>query len=156
MMAEISEDMEKKVQEILDNERWRGYVGGKVEGALNVLYALDLSKEKRLELLSKAAGLCHMTAEELLEPREIEDRIYKNESLSDEEKGALDALMSNETMKDETVMDHPRQTLAFISSFGGEKFIEECLPQVDIWIENGEEVSMRRVRDWLIDKYDLF
>lgn len=155
-MAEISEDFEKKVQKILDDERWRGYVGGKVEGALNVLYALDLSKEKRLELLSKAAGLCHMNAEELLEPREIEDRIYKNESLSDEEKGALDALMSNESMKDETVMDHPRQTLAFISSFGGEKFIEECLPQVDIWIENGEEVSMRRIRDLLIEKYDLF
>lgn len=97
-----------------------------------------------------------MTAEEFLEPREIEYRIYKNENLSDEEKGSLDTLTSNETMKDETAMDHPRQTLAFISSFGGEKFNEECLPQVDIWVENGEEVSMRRVRDLLIERYDLF
>ena len=155
-MAEISEDMKKEVQDILDRERWQGYVSGKVEGALNVLYALDLTKEKRLEILSKAVGLSHMTAEEFLEPREIEYRIYKNGNLSDEEKGSLDALMSNETMKDETVMDHPGQTLAFISSFGGEKFIEECLPQVDIWVENGEEVSMRRIRDLLIDRYDLF
>ena len=155
-MAEISEEMKKEIQDILDRERWQGYVSGKVEGALNVLYSIDLSKEKRLELLSEAVGLSHATAEGFLEPREIEDRIYKNEILSDEDKGALDALMSNETMKDETVMDHPRQTLAFISSFGGEKFIEECLPQVDIWIENGEEVSMRRIRDLLIDKYDLF
>ena len=153
---DISEDIKKEVQEILDRERWQGYVGGKVEGALNVLYAIDLCKEKRLELLSEAVGLSRATAEEFLEPREIEDRIYKNENLSDEDKGALDALMSNETMKDETVMDHPRQTLSFISSFGGEKFIEECLPQVDIWVKNGEEVSMRRVRDLLIEKYDLF
>ena len=153
---EISEDIKKEVQDILDRERWQGYVSGKVEGALNVLYAIDLSKEKRLELLSEAVGLSRATAEEFLEPREIEDRIYKNENLSDEDKGALDALMSNKTMKDETVMDHPRQTLSFISSFGGEKFIEECLPQVDIWVKNGEEVSMRRVRDLLIEKYDLF
>ena len=153
---EISEDIKKEVQDILDRERWQGYVSGKVEGALNVLYAIDLSKEKRLELLSEAVGLSRATAEEFLEPREIEDRIYKNENLSDEDKGALDALMSNKTMKDETVMDHPRQTLSFISSFGGEKFIEECLPQVDIWVKNGEEVSMRRGRDLLIEKYDLF
>ncbi len=156
MMAEISENMKKEIQKILDRERWQGYVNGKVEGALNVLYALELSTEKRLELLSEAVGLSHMTAEEFLEPREIKERIYKNKNLSAEDKRALDALMANETMKDESVMDHPRQTLSFISSFGGEKFIEECLPQVDIWIENGEKVSMRRVRDWLIDKYDLF
>lgn len=153
---EISEEIKKEVQDILDRERWQGYVGGKVEGALNVLYAMDLSKEQRLELLSNAVGLSEATATGFLEPREIEERIYKNESLSIEDKDALSALMSNETMKDETVIDHPKQTLSFISAFGGEKFIEECLPQVDIWIENGEDVSMRRVRDWLIDKYDLF
>lgn len=153
---EISEDIKKEVQDILDRERWQGYVDGKVEGALNVLYALDLDKEKRLELLSNAVGLSKATATGFLEPREIEERIYKNEDLSDEDKDALSALMSNETMKDEAVMDHPKQTLSFISAFGGEKFIHECLPQVDIWIENGENVSMRRVRDLLIDKYDLF
>ena len=155
-MAEISEKMKKEIQDILDRERWQGFVSGKVEGALNVLYSLDLSKEKRLELLSEALGLSQTTALEFLEPREIKYRIYKNENLSGEDKDALNALMSNETMKDETVMDHPRQTLAFISSFGEENFIKECLPQVDIWVENGEDVSMRRVRDLLIDKYDLF
>ena len=69
-MAEISEDMKKEVQDILDRERWQGYVSGKVEGALNVLYALDLTKEKRLEILSKAVGLSHTTAAEFLESRE--------------------------------------------------------------------------------------
>ena len=155
-MAKISEDMKKEIKDILERERWQGYVSGKVEGALNVLYELDLSKDKRIELLSKAVGLSHMTAEEFLEQREIEYRIYKNDYLSDEEKRELNALMLNETMKDETVMDHPRQTLAFISSFGGGKIIEKCLPQIDIWGENGEKVSMSRVRNLLIDKYDLF
>ena len=82
---EISEDIKKEVQDILARERWQGYVSGKAEGALNVLYAIDLSKEKRLELLSEAVGLSRATAEEFLEPREIEDRIYKNENLSDED-----------------------------------------------------------------------
>ena len=93
---EISEEIKKEVQDILDRERWQGYVGGKVEGALNVLYAMDLSKEQRLELLSNAVGLSEATATGFLEPREIEERIYKNESLSIEDKDALSALMSKE------------------------------------------------------------
>lgn len=114
-MAEITEELKKEVQDILDREKWQGYVSGKVEGALNVLYALDLSKEKRLELLSDAAGLSRTTAEDFLGPREIEERIYKNENLSDEDKGELDALMSNDALKDETVIDNPRQTLSFLA-----------------------------------------
>ena len=34
-MAETREELENKVQTILDRERWQGYVGGKIEGALN-------------------------------------------------------------------------------------------------------------------------
>ncbi len=64
--------------------------------------------------------------------------------------------MFNETMKNEKVLDHTKETLELISAFSGyERFIEECLPQVKIWIKNGEDVSMKRVRDWLIAKYDL-
>ncbi|MBR1853708.1 MAG: hypothetical protein IJ794_11315 [Lachnospiraceae bacterium] len=155
-MAEISEEYKKKAQDILDRERWQGYISGKVEGALNVLYVLDLDKEKRIEILSEAIGLCRQTAMDFLEAREIEYRIYKNENFTNDEKTALAELMSNETMKDESAMDHPKQTLAFISKLGGNRFIEECLPQVDKWIENGEEVSMYRIRNWLIDKYELF
>ncbi len=84
----------------------------------------------------------------------MEGEKWKN--LSDKEKHELSALLSNEAMNDETVMRHPKQTLAFIAKVGGEKFIEESLPQVDIWVENGEDVSMKRVKDWLIDKYELF
>ena len=154
-MAEISEEFKKEIQEILDRERWQGYVSGKVDGALNVLYALDLDKEKRLDLLSQAVGISRATAMDFLEPREIKDRIYKNEHLTNNDKDALSSLMSNDTMNDETVMTHPKRTLSLIASLGGEKFIEECIPQVDVWIENGEKVSMRKVKDWLIDKYDL-
>ncbi len=155
-MLEITGELKNEVQEILDRERWQGYIDGKVEGALNILYALDLDKEKRIELLSEAVGLSNITATEFLEPREIKERIYKNKNLSRDDKEALLALMSNEAMKNEKVLDHPKETLSFISAIAGEKFIEECIPQVDIWIDNGEEVSMRRVRDWLIEKYDLF
>ena len=155
-MSKKESDLKKEVEEILEVERWQGYASGKVEGALNVLYALDLDKEKRLELLKKAVGLCTASATNFLEPREIKERIYKNKKLSIEDKHALDALMFNETMKDEKVLDHPKETLELISAFGGcERFIEECLPQVNLWVKNGEDVSMKRVRDWLIAKYDL-
>ncbi|MBE5872526.1 MAG: hypothetical protein E7294_14980 [Lachnospiraceae bacterium] len=80
-MAEIAEGLRKEVQDILDRERWQGYISGKVEGALNVLYALDLDKEKRLELLSDAVGLSETTAMGFLESRENEERKDKNESL---------------------------------------------------------------------------
>lgn len=155
-MEEIEEKFRKEIEVILDCERWKGYLDGMVEGALNVLYAMDLSKEERIKLLSKTVGLCDSTASSFLEHREIEERIWKNTELSIAEKNALISLMSNKAMMDETVMNHPKQTLKFISSFGGEKFIEECLPTVDNWVEKGEEVSMRRVRDWIIKKYDLF
>ncbi len=154
-MSKKESDIKKEVEEILKVERWQGYVSGKVEGALNVLYELDIDMEKRLELLKKAVGISNATAMDFLEPREIKERIYKDTMLSNEEKHELDALMFNETMMDEKVLDHPKQTLELISAFGGERFIEECLPQVDLWVENGETVSMRRVRDWLIAKYDL-
>ncbi len=86
---------------------------------------------------------------------DLKERIYKNERLSDGEKAALTSLLSNAALLDERAMDHPRQTILFISAFSGDNILEECLPQVDIWIGNGEKVSMRRVRDWLIEKYDL-
>lgn len=55
----------------------------------------------------------------------------------------------------EKAMDHPSEALAFISSLTDEKFIVECLPQVDILVKKGEAVSMRKVREWLISKYGL-
>ena len=158
----MPEEIQKQVEEILDKERWQGYVSGKVEGALNVLYSLDLDMEKRLELLQSAVGLSRETAEEFLKPREIKYRIYKHPDLSSDDKKALDVLMEIETMNSEKPMEHPKETLFFIARFGGdigpraEKFFSECLPQVDLWIEQGEEVSMKRVKDWIIEKYGLY
>ena len=77
-MAEIDEALRKEIKDILDREKWQGYVSGKVEGALNVLYALNLSKEERLKLLTEAVGLSYATARDFLESREIEEQILKN------------------------------------------------------------------------------
>ena len=73
-MSKEMGDAEKAMKALLDRERWQGYVSGKVEGALNVLFALDLSKEKRIELLSEAAGLSLLTATDLVENRETNDK----------------------------------------------------------------------------------
>ena len=73
-MAEISDEMKKELQDILDRARWQGYVSGKTEGALNVLYAIDLDKDKRLEILMEATGLSKSTAIDILKHREIEYR----------------------------------------------------------------------------------
>ena len=148
--------LKKKMQDILDRQRWMGFVDGKIEGALNVLYLMDLDKEKRIELLSEAVGLSSDTAAEFLKPKEIEYQILKREDLTGADKTALLSLLTNEAMMDKTVIEYPKQTLAIVSSFAGKKFVEECLPQIDIWTENGEKISMSRIRDWLIKKYGLY
>ena len=77
-MAEIDEALRKEIKDILDREKWQGYVSGRVEGVLNVLYALNLSKEERLKLLTEAVGLSYATARDFLDSREIEEQILKN------------------------------------------------------------------------------
>ena len=154
-MLEISEDIKKDIKEILDREHWRGFVSGKIEGALNVLYLMDLTFDNRLELLEKAVGISEATAKDFLEPREIEYRIFNNQELTISEKAALNKLLLNEEMLDDKVMDHPIETLKLISSMSDEPFIEKTIPKVKEWIEAGEEVSMRKIREWLIDRYDL-
>lgn len=155
-MTGVSEEFKKEIQDILDRERWQGYVAGKIEGALNVLYALDLTKDERLELLSEACGLTESTAEGFLEPREIEYRIYNKKNIAKEERDALFDLMSNDAMKDDTVLGQPDATLKLLASFADDTILETCLPQIDIWIKNGEKISLNRVREWIIKKYDLF
>lgn len=148
-MSEKSEESRKAS----DREHWQGYVSGKIEGALNVLYLMDLSFDKRLELFGEAVGLSEATAKEFLEPREIEYRIYKNQNLTIFEKAALHKLLSNEQMLDDKVMTHPIETLKLTMS--DEPFIKESIPKVQEWIEAGEEVSMLRIHEWLIDRYNL-
>lgn len=153
---ETLEELEEQAQKALDHERWLGYVDGKVEGALNVLYDLDLDREKRLDLLARAVGLSRATATDMLRPREIEDRIYKHPNLTNAEKEELLDLMDNEAMLEEKELDHPVETLRLISKMGGGKYIDECIPQVKAWVKSGEGVSMLRVREWIIEKYQLW
>lgn len=65
----IDENIKEQVEKILEKERWAARVSGKVDGALNVLFLLDLSKERRIELLSQALGLSTATATDFVEDR---------------------------------------------------------------------------------------
>lgn len=154
-MAARTKDKKKQFEDALEVARWQGEVSGKIDGALNVLFAIELDKEKRIELLQNAVGLSYLTASEFIEPRQIEENIYKNTKLSIEEKNNLSNLMENDTMNDDTVIDHPVEMLNFLASMNGELMIKKCIPQVKKWVKAGEEVSMRRIKDWYIEKYKL-
>lgn len=65
-MAQSEEDIRKKVDEVLRLENWRGFVNRKVTGGLAVLDVLGIEKEKRIEILAEALGLCTATATEFV------------------------------------------------------------------------------------------
>ncbi len=65
----IDESIKEQVENILERERWAARVSGKVDGALNVLFLLDISKEERISLLSRALGLSTATATDFIEDR---------------------------------------------------------------------------------------
>ena len=67
VMLDTSEALKREIQKILDRERWQGYATGKIEGALNVLYQLDLDKQQRIKLLRNAVGLSEATATGFIE-----------------------------------------------------------------------------------------
>ena len=154
-MARATGDFSKEMEKALDRAMWQGEVSGKIEGALNVLFALDLEKEKRLELLCNAVGLSSETATAFLEPRQIEENILKNEKLSPYEKNELLDLMENDALDDATVLENPVATLKRLASFARNSFLEKSISQTKKWVKNGEEVSMRRVKGWLIEEYHL-
>ena len=60
------EETGKKIDEVLQLEKWRSFVNGKVTGGLAVLEVLGIEKEKRIEGLAKALGLCTATATEFV------------------------------------------------------------------------------------------
>ena len=61
-----NEEIEKKIDEVLQLEKWRSFVNGKVTGGLAVLGVLGIEKEKRIEVLAKTLGLCTATATEFV------------------------------------------------------------------------------------------
>ena len=69
----IDESIKEQVENILERERWAARVSGKVDGALNVLFLLDISKEERISLLSRALGLSTATATDFVEDRTKDD-----------------------------------------------------------------------------------
>ena len=63
MQTGMPDEYKEKIKRILDDERWKGYVSGKVQGALTVMDILDLNdKEERIRILSDAVGLSIATA----------------------------------------------------------------------------------------------
>lgn len=153
--SKSKEEFEKAVNDMIERARWQGEVSGKVEGALNVLFALDLDKEKRIELLQDAVGLSYRTASEFIAPRQIEENIYKSKILTDDEKNSLSDLLNNKAMDNENVLDHPVEMLKFLISMSDNIMIEKCIPQVEKWLKCGEHVSLHKVKEWLIEKYQL-
>lgn len=65
-MGSSEEEVRKKVDEVLRLEKWRGFVNGKVTGGLAVLDVLGIEREKRIEVLAEALGLCTATATEFV------------------------------------------------------------------------------------------
>ena len=68
-MSLKASEMEKEIKKIIEVARWQGEAHGKIEGALNVLFDLELEKEERITLLQRAVGLSYMTASEFVESR---------------------------------------------------------------------------------------
>ncbi len=69
----VTEELQKTMDEKINIAKWQYFTGGKIEGALNVLYLLDIDRERRVELLARAIGLSHATANDFIEQREIEE-----------------------------------------------------------------------------------
>lgn len=66
IQSETSEDIEKAVDEMLRVEKWRSFVSGKMTGGLAVLEVLDIDREERISIMSKALGLSEATATTLV------------------------------------------------------------------------------------------
>ena len=63
MQTNMPDEYREKIKRILDDERRKGYVSGKVQGALTVMDIIDLNdKEERIRILSDAVGLSNATA----------------------------------------------------------------------------------------------
>ena len=65
----------------------------------------------------------------------------------------LEMLLKNPTMSEEGVLTHPTATVRMIATFSRSRILRECIPVVAEWEEAGEEVCLRRVRDYIVGKY---
>ncbi len=60
-MGALEENMEK-MSEMLELERMRSFLSGKITGGLAVINVLDFEKEKKIEILADALRLSRATA----------------------------------------------------------------------------------------------
>lgn len=65
-MRNLDEELEKKIDEKFEVERWRWHTSGEVDGGLAVLAVLGLEKEERIKVLAKALRVTNKTATELV------------------------------------------------------------------------------------------
>ncbi|MBO6244686.1 MAG: hypothetical protein J6N55_00205 [Anaerovibrio sp.] len=72
-MSGIPEDVKASIKDILNRERWQGYVSGKIEGTLDVLNLMDVDKEKQITILMNVVGLSRATSLNILKSREREE-----------------------------------------------------------------------------------
>ena len=72
-MSGIPEDVKASIKDILNRERWQGYVSGKIEGILDVLNLMDVDKEKQITILMNVVGLSRATSLNILKSREREE-----------------------------------------------------------------------------------
>lgn len=61
-MGNLEEDIEKKMNEMLELEKMRSFLSGKITGGLAVINVLDFEREKKIEILSDALRLSKATA----------------------------------------------------------------------------------------------
>ncbi len=66
-------ELQKTIEEKMNIAKWQAFTSGKIEGALDVLFLQELDKDRRVELLARAVGLSHATANDFIEQREIEE-----------------------------------------------------------------------------------
>ncbi len=73
LIKATNEEPQKMMEEKINIAKWQAFTGGKIEGALDVLFLQELDTERRVELLARAIGLSHATANDFIEQREIEE-----------------------------------------------------------------------------------
>ena len=72
-----------------------------------------------------------------------------------DKKESLYKLMTNKAMNDEKKLEHPLEMVEFLLTMADDFILDECKQQVKKWVKSREDVSMRKIKDWLINKYKL-
>ena len=61
-MDNLEENVKKKINDMLELEKMRSFLSGKITGGIAVINVLDFEKEKKIEILADALRLSRATA----------------------------------------------------------------------------------------------